>query len=194
MEKKQNIFLSSLRELKSTRNLATIAIFIAINIALDLMGLTVRIGPSMRLGFGFLCNASVGMLFGPTVGIMTGFCTDVLGFFAGNAAQGAFNPLFTLVAMTGGLIYGLWLYPSKVSVWRAAGAKFSINLICNVLMNTYFLALTQGKGMIAMLPARIFKNIVLLPIEVVLLFFVLTLVKKTYKGSNGLSANKAQKE
>ena len=88
MSKKQNIFVRSLHELKSTRCIAVTALLIAINITLDLLGLTIKLPPNLRIGFGFLCNAAIGMLFGPVVGMMAGVCTDVLGYFAGNLSMG----------------------------------------------------------------------------------------------------------
>ena len=65
MSKTPNIFVRSLRELKSTRCLAVTALLIAINVTLDLLGLSIKLPPNLRIGFGFLCNASIGMLFGP---------------------------------------------------------------------------------------------------------------------------------
>ena len=72
MSKKQNIFVRSLHELKSTRCIAVTALLIAINITLDLLGLTIKLPPNLRIGFGFLCNAAIGMLFGPVVGGLFG--------------------------------------------------------------------------------------------------------------------------
>ena len=118
MSKTPNIFVRSLRELRSTRCLAVTALLIAINVTLDLLGLSIKLPPNLRIGFGFLCNASIGMLFGPVVGMMAGVCTDVLGYFAGNLSMGAYFPGYTLTAVVGGLIWGLWLYPRKITVWR----------------------------------------------------------------------------
>ena len=74
MSKTPNIFVRSLRELRSTRCLAVTALLIAINVTLDLLGLSIKLPPNLRIGFGFLCNASIGMLFGPVVGMMAGVC------------------------------------------------------------------------------------------------------------------------
>ena len=147
MSKTPNIFVRSLRELKSTRCLAVTALLIAINVTLDLLGLSIKLPPNLRIGFGFLCNASIGMLFGPVVGMMAGVCTDVLGYFAGNLSMGAYFPGYTLTAVVGGLIWGLWLYPRKITVWRAIGAKTCINLFCNICLNTLWLTVTGGKAM-----------------------------------------------
>ena len=69
ISKTPNIFVRSLRELRSTRCLAVTALLIAINVTLDLLGLSIKLPPNLRIGFGFLCNASIGMLFGPVVGM-----------------------------------------------------------------------------------------------------------------------------
>lgn len=180
MSKKENIFARSLHELKSTRCLALTALLIAINIALDLLGLTIKLPPNLRIGFGFLCNAAVGMLFGPVVGMMSGVCTDVLGYFAGNLTMGAYFPGYTLTAITAGLFWGLWLYPRKLSVWRALGAKACINLFCNIGLNTLWLTLTGGKAMGVLLALRVPKNLIMLPFEVVLLYVGMKLVLRLY--------------
>ncbi|MDO4271240.1 MAG: folate family ECF transporter S component [Eubacteriales bacterium] len=181
MSQKQNIFVRSLRELKSTRCLALTALLIAVNITLDLLGLTVKLPPDLRIGFGFLCNAAIGMLFGPSVAMMAGVCTDVLGYFAGNLSMGAYFPGFTLTAIVGGLFWGLWLYPRRITVWRAIGAKVCINLFCNIGLNTLWLTMMGGKAMGALLALRVPKNLLILPLEIVLLYFGMKLVNRFYK-------------
>lgn len=185
MSKEENVFVRSLHELKSTRCLALTALLIAINIALDLLGLTIKLPPNLRIGFGFLCNAAVGMLFGPVVGMMAGVCTDVLGYFAGNLTMGAYFPGYTLTAITAGLFWGLWLYPRKLTVWRALGAKACINLFCNIGLNTLWLTMTGGKAMGALLALRVPKNLLMLPIETVLLYFGMKLVLRLYHALPG---------
>lgn len=185
MPKKENIFVRSLNELKSTRCLALTALLIAINIALDLLGLTIKLPPNLRIGFGFLCNAAVGMLFGPAVGMMAGVCTDVLGYFAGNLTMGAYFPGYTLTAITAGLFWGLWLYPRKVAIWRALGAKVCVNLFCNIGLNTLWLTLTGGEAMGVLLAPRAVKNLLLLPVETVLLYFGMKLVLRLYHALPG---------
>lgn len=187
MSKKENIFVRSLHELKSTRCLALTALLIAVNIALDLLGLTVKLPPNLRISFGFLCNAAVGMLFGPVVGMMAGVCTDVLGYFAGNLTMGAYFPGYTLTAVTAGLFWGLWLYPRRVTVWRALGAKACINLFCNIGLNTLWLTMTGGDAMGALLVLRVPKNLILLPIETVLLYFAMRMVLRLYRTLPGAS-------
>lgn len=181
MSKNSNIFVRSLRELKSTRCLALTALLIAVNIAMDLLNLSIKLPPNLRIGFGFLCNASIGMLFGPVVGMLAGVCTDVLGYFAGNLTMGAYFPGFTLTAVVGGLLWGLWLYPRRLTVWRAVGAKACINLFCNIILNTLWLTMTGGSAMKVLLVTRVPKNLLMLPVEVVILYFAMKMVLRFYK-------------
>ena len=181
MSKTPNIFVRSLRELKSTRCLALTALLIAANIAFDLMGLELKLPPDLKIGFGFLTNASIGMLFGPSVAMMAGVCTDLLGYFAGGFTMGGYFPGYTLTAIVAGLFWGLWLYPRKVSVWRAICAKTCINVFCNIGLNTLWLTLTGGKAMAALLAVRVPKNLLMLPVEIVLLYFGMKLVLRLYK-------------
>ena len=85
------------------------------------------------------------------------------------------------VTIVGGLIWGLWLYPRKITVWRAIGAKACINLFCNIGLNTLWLTITGGKAMSVLLVTRVPKNLILLPIEVVLTFVVMKIVKRVYE-------------
>ena len=184
MSKIFQLFRCSARELRTTRCLALTALFIALNVALDLTGLTLRLSGELRIGFGFLCNAAIGMLFGPVVGIAGGFCTDILGYFAGNFTMGGYFPGYTLTAMTGGLIWGLWLYrPEGIAgdsrakrILRIVGAKASINLFCNIFLNTLWLTITGGKALSLLLPLRVVKNVALLPGECLILFFAVELI------------------
>ena len=181
MQKNPNIFIRSLRELKNVRCLALTALLIAVNITLDLLGLTIKLPPDLKIGFGFLTHAAIGMLFGPSVGMLAGVATDVLGYFAGGFTMGGYFPGYTLTAVAGGLLWGLWLYERRVTIGRAIGAKVCINLFCNIGLNTLWLTLVGGKAMGALLLVRVPKNLLMLPVEIFLLYFGMKLVDRFYK-------------
>ncbi len=85
------VFSDSAKELKKTKTIATTALLIAINITLDLLNIRVQLTPEIRIGFGFLCNAAVGFLFGPVVAMLGGVATDVMGYLV-NTGGGAYFP------------------------------------------------------------------------------------------------------
>ena len=177
--KKDNIFVRSFRELRNPRALVVTSILIALNLAMDMLGLKIYITPETRISVGYLCNASVGMLYGPSVGMMAGFLTDVLGFLFDRSGMGYF-PGFTLTAVMGGMFYGLFLYKGKLTVLRVLGAKACINLFCNIGLNTIWTSLLYGNAIRVILPARMIKNAVLLPVEAVLLYVVANIVLRQF--------------
>lgn len=181
MEKQKNVFRRSLDELKSPRALVITSMLIALNLAMDLMGLKIYLTPELRVSVGFVCNASVGMLYGPVVGMMTGFCTDVLGFLLSPNNNAGYFPGYTVTAIVGGLLYGLWLYKERPSLLRCIGAKLSVNLICNIFLNSLWSVIVYQKGFWALLPGKLFKNLFLLPFEVALLWVVANIVLRQFR-------------
>ena len=179
--KKANIFRRSLEELRRPRTIVVTAMLIALNIAFDLLGLKIYLTPELRISVGFVCNASVGMLYGPVVGMMTGFCTDVLGFLLSPNNNAGYFPGYTLTAIVGGLIYGLTLYKGKPKLGRCIAAKLSVNLLCNIGLNGLWSVIVYQKGFWALLPGRLYKNLVLLPLEVGLLYLVANVVLRQFR-------------
>lgn len=192
-------FKKSALELKSLRCLCVTAILIALDLALK--SVTVNL-PFAKISFAFLAMAAIGMLFGPVVAFLAGGITDILGLLIAQSI-GAFNPLFTLVEMTGGLIYGMFLYGFTVikpdlsggkafvksigSNWgsflRIVLAKFTVIVICNLIMNTSFQVIT---GYIApdvlkvKLWERVCTNFIKMPFDVILMLLTLFPIMAAY--------------
>lgn len=188
MSENKNRFSRSLGELKNPRCLVLTAMFIAMNITLDLLKLRIDIPGFPRVGVGFLTNASIGMLFGPVVCMMMGFCTDVLGFMLNPGTGGGYFPGYTLTAMAAGIIWGVCLYrpngkpERKLSFpLRTLAARVLVTLICNVGMNTLWLTLQGGKGMWVTLIGRLPAQLAILPIQYLLLLLVLPFVQRLYR-------------
>lgn len=188
-------------ELHDLRCICVTAILIAVDLALK--WLTQNL-PSGKISVAFLAIAAIGMLFGPVVAFLAGGITDILGMLIITQNIGAFNPLFLLVEMTGGLIYGLFLYDFKVikpdfsggkaffksigSNWgsflRIVLAKFTVIVICNLLMNTSFQVLTgyiAPEVFTARLWTRVGTNFVKMPVDILLMLLTLYPIKKAYE-------------
>ena len=172
MSKIKQLFKNSAAEFRSPRTLAVTAVLIAINITLDLLNIRIQLTPQLRIGFGFLTSAMVGMLFGPVVAMTAGAASDLLGWLVNNGG-GAYFPGFTLTAVLAGLIWGVALYEKPLCWYRALAAKFCINTLLNIGLNSVWLYLYYGQNFqLATLPMRIGKNLLLLPLEVLMLLFV----------------------
>lgn len=188
-------------ELHDLHCICVTAILIALDLALKWL---TQYLPSGKISIAFLAIAAIGMLFGPVVAFLAGGITDILGMLIITQNIGAFNPLFLLVEMTGGLIYGLFLYDFTVikpdfsggkaffksigSNWgsflRIVLAKFTVIVICNLLMNTSFQVLTgyiAPEAFMARLWVRVGTNFVKMPVDILLMLLTLYPIKKAYE-------------
>lgn len=152
---------------------------IALKLTLDAMNLRIVITPQLRITFGFLSSALGGMLFGPVPGIMIGTAGDLIGYFI-NSGGGPYFPGFTISAAIAGLFWGIGFYERKVTYVRALLTKGSINLLVNILLNSLWLKILYNKAMLAELPLRIAKNVIMLPIEALIVVLVGSMIKQAY--------------
>lgn len=127
-------------------------------------------GGTIKISFGFLPLAFGSMLFGPLIGGVIGALGDIIGVFV--VPQGPYFPGLTLDVFLAGMIYGLFLYKKPKTIIRISLAVLCVNLFVNIGLNTYWLTILTGKGYMAMLPGRIFKNAVMMPVQVSMLYLM----------------------
>ncbi|WP_432628755.1 folate family ECF transporter S component [Brotaphodocola sp.] len=168
MSKMTSLFAGSYREFKNVRTITTAAMFGALSVILGYF--TIQIGDYIKIGFSTIVNQFVCSLFGPVVGAVFGGTMDIVKFLI--KPTGAFFPGFTLVAIVAGLIYGCFYYKRPLTLWRVLLAELTVCVICNMLMSTYFLSMLYGKGFLALLPMRAFKNLIMWPINSILFYTV----------------------
>ena len=149
------IFESS-REFKKVTTITTCAMFGALSVVLGYYSF--KITPNLKIGFGSIPNMLVDYLFGPVVGGLFGGAMDVIKFML--KPDGGFMPGFTFNAMLAAFIYGLFFYKKNLSLPRILTAKLVVIVLCNIVLGTYWLTLLNGKGFLAILPARAIKNLI----------------------------------
>lgn len=188
-----SMFALSLKEMRNLRTVLITGIFIAISMVLEMFSINLAL---FKINFAFLAIAVIGMLFGPTVGLIAGMLCDIVGFIA--KPDGGFYPAYVLVAGLQGLIYGICLYhrmdpqhgifkrqsSTIVLFIRAVIARLLDVLIINLLLNT---ALNLHYGFIpaeaygTAIIARTAKNVLELGADIPLLFVVLPAALAAYK-------------
>ena len=129
-----------------------------------------KITPNLQIGFGSIPNMLVDYLFGPVVGGLFGGAMDVIKFML--KPDGGFMPGFTFNAMLAAFIYGLFFYKKNLSLPRILTAKLVVIVLCNIVLGTYWLTLLNGKGFLAILPARAIKNLIQWPVDSLIFFLV----------------------
>ena len=130
MKKLATLFTRSLQEFKQVKTVTVCAMMGAV--ALVLGSLSVEIIPSVRIGFSGIPNEFVAWLFGPVVGPLFNGTMDILKYLA--KPTNAYFPGLTMVTMLAGCIYGCFFYGRPMRLWRVLAAKFTVALICNVIM------------------------------------------------------------
>ena len=119
--------------------------------------------PIVRIGFGFLLIAIIGMMYGPLSAGVAYAIGDLLGVAL--FPTGSFFPGFTITAFLTGIVYGVFLY-NKPKTWpRIIGAVLTVCLVINLGLDTLWLSILMGKGYIALLPTRIMKAVLMIPVQ-----------------------------
>ena len=164
------------RELTSVRTIAFAAMIIALRVAVKMF--SIPIGASLKITFDCYVNALGSIVYGPAVGLLVGAISDTLGCLI--HPTGPYFLPFILVEMSSSFLFGLFLWRRKVDVFRVLSSKLTINLFCNIFltsilmkwMYTFFgdpAAMTYNIFNLS----RIIKNLVMFPLESVLIVYVL---------------------
>lgn len=151
------------------RTISKIALLMALDIILTRF-LSIQT-PIVRIGFGFLPTAMIGMLFGPLAAGTAGALTDIVRIFL-FGGSGPFFPGFTLSAFLGGVFYGVFLHNKPKSLWRISLAVLMITIFVNLGLNTLWVYMLTDKAAFAILPARLIQNAVLAPVKIAVIYFV----------------------
>ena len=94
--------------------------------------------PIVRIGFGFLPIAIIGMMYGPLSAGVAYAIGDLLGVAL--FPTGSFFPGFTITAFLTGIVYGVFLY-NKPKTWpRIIGAVLTVCLVINLGLDTLWLS------------------------------------------------------
>ena len=165
-------WLQAFSELKNTRTLVFAALILALRIAMK--PLRIPVATDVNITFGFIVNAFGSMVYGPVVALLSGAISDTLGYLV--APNGVYYFPFIILEMAGSFIFALFLYSTEISAWRLILSKFCVNLFVNILLNEpimvryYQLFFTTAYQPFVWI--RIVKNIVMLPLESMVLIIV----------------------
>ncbi len=126
--------------------------------------------PMVRIDFGFLPLAIVAILYGPIWAGAAGAIGDILGITLMPVGTPFFG--FTLTAFLTGACYGLFLHKKEITYKRVILAVLPVSLICQLLLDTYWLKLLMGKSFIALMPLRLVKVGIMFPIQIIMIYLV----------------------
>ncbi len=157
-------------QLFNLRILCITAILIALRVAVK--SAFIPVGQDLSITFGFFVNALGASVFGPVVAVLAAAITDTLGCII--APVGPYFFPFIFVEISGSLIFALFLWRTKLSAMRIILSRFSVSVVCNLILNSsimiwYYDWLGNGTSYAFMTVPRVVKNLALFPFEAFLL-------------------------
>ncbi len=172
----------------NTRKLVILSFLTALTIVLArFLSIQIQV---LRIGFEFFPIMVAAILFGPIAGGIVGAVADLIG--ATLFPAGTFFPGFTISAFTTGLIYGLFFYKKQITWARALFGAFTKLIIVDMLMVSAWLIILYGMPVAALVPTRLLKLAVMLPVEISLVYFGMRpLLNRLQKTSSLLIGNSA---
>ena len=168
-------FRQSAQELKQVRTLTGVAMLLAMSVVISFTA-SVRVTETINIGLGYLITALLGMLYGPFTAALAAGAGDLIKYLL--KPDGAYFFGFTLTAMLGGVVYGVFFYREKCTIPRAIASKATVSLLLNCLLNTVWVSWLYGMPFLGALGPRVIKNLMALPFEIVLLYIVLNGMNK----------------
>lgn len=162
-------FRQSAQELKQVRTLTGVAMLLAMSVVISFTA-SVRVTETIKIGLGYLITALLGMLYGPFTAALAAGAGDLIKYLL--KPDGAYFFGFTLTAMLGGVVYGVFFYREKCTIPRAIASKATVSLLLNCLLNTVWVSWLYGMPFLGALGPRVIKNLMALPFEIVLLYIV----------------------
>ena len=182
----KNYFYSSAKNLYTLRTLAAIAMMVALGAVLSLLAIPISLmGGTKQLSFEYLPFAVVGGFFGPVSGAVFGAAEDVV---AALIRGDEFMPVYTLVSVLRGILFGVILYSPKKTVpsdreivIRLCTAKLADSLIINVCFNSMIEHVYWGLDLWVTMLSRLITNGIMFIPQVIVGILIYGALMKTRK-------------
>lgn len=175
--KKGGIFMRTNRKIILTAVLLALLIILSRFLSLKT--------PIMKISFAFVPTMLCAVWLGPKWTILLNVLGDVIG--ATLFPTGPYFVGYTISTAIAGLIYGFILYKKEGKEYtninflvRLTIATAIVAVICNMGLNTLWSVITTGKAFWVLLSARIVKQLIMIPIHVVVIFFLEKVLRKPF--------------
>lgn len=148
--------------------------------------------PILKISFAFIPTMLCAIWLGAKWTVLLNVLADIIG--ATLFPTGPFFIGYTISTAISGLIYGLLLYKKEENSYtdkqfliRLIIAVVLVTGISNIGLNTFWISITTGKAFIVLLGTRIVKELIMIPIRIVVILFIEEILRKpfnTYIRSN----------
>lgn len=133
--------------------------------------------PIVKISFAFVPTMLCAVWLGPKWAVLLNVLGDVIG--ATLFPTGPYFIGYTISTAMAGFIYGIFLYKKDEDAY--SDKKFLIKLffstvlvsvIVNMGLNTLWTSITSGKAFMVLFLARIVKQLIMIPIHIIVIFFI----------------------
>ena len=172
----KNVFTRSASYFNNIYAVALAAMFTALAVIISIIKIPV-LPPISYIYLTFIFTGAIGFLFGPVIGAAAGILVDVLGFLIN--PNGTYFPGFTLTAVFVGVVYGMLLFWFRRQTKTAAfilsvlAAQLIVDIFGHVVLNSVWLHIMYGKAFWVYAGTGVIKNMILWPVESIILIFFL---------------------
>lgn len=141
--------------------------------------------PILKISFAFIPTMLCAIWLGAKRTVLLNILGDIIG--ATLFPTGPFFIGYTVSTAITGLIYGLLLYKEDINTYtdkqfiiRLIIAVILVTCISNIGLNTLWVSITAGKAFIVLLGARIVKEIIMIPIQIIIILFIEKMLRKPF--------------
>lgn len=141
--------------------------------------------PIVKISFAFVPTMLCAIWLGPKWTILLNVLGDLIG--ATLFPTGPYFVGYTISTAIAGFIYGIFLYQRAEKSYSFK--EFLIRLICsttlvavivNMGLNTLWTSMTNGKAFFVLLHARIAKQLIMIPIHIIVILFLEKVLRKPF--------------
>lgn len=166
----------SVSNLTNTRIITLTAFFIAMYVLFNTV-FQIRVTEELKIMINYIPTALCGMFGGPIISVFYAIIGDIIGYIF--RPEGGFFPGYTLSTICSSLIFSFFLFGAKHNIFlyvRIIISKTCVNVFVNILLNSLWNYILGKKGYIFYLAKSIIKNLLLLPIEIIVLCAIISSV------------------
>lgn len=132
--------------------------------------------PFARFGMGFLPIAMIAIKYGPLYAGTAAMMADLIGFWL-FPPPFPFFPGFTFTAFLAGATYGIFLHKKSENTLNIVIAAAIVTIIIQGVLDTIWLVIMFEEGFVGLMPARLVRTAIMLPLQIVSIKLVVTSAK-----------------
>lgn len=141
--------------------------------------------PILKISFGFVPTMLCAIWLGPKWTVLLNVLGDIIG--ATLFPTGPYFIGYTISTAVAGFIYGILLHKKKIDTYsdkqfliRLIISTTLVAVIVNMGLNTLWTSITAGKAFMVLLATRIVKQLIMIPIHVIVILFIEKSLRKPF--------------